>query len=110
MEKKYSRKLNDGGTVFVGEKGIMVAGNYCDESADPARGEAPGLSRAAPRRCRGVKKGLTHYTDFLRACKEGGKPPCSHFDYAGPLTEMVLLGCLAIRAGVGQKVDWDSAQ
>ena len=57
-----------------------------------------------------VKKGLTHYTDFLRACKEGGAPPCSHFDYGGPLTEIVLLGCLAERAGVGKPVEWDAAK
>ena len=55
-----------------------------------------------------MKKGLTHYTDFLRTCKEGGAPPCSHFDYGGPLTEIVLLGCLAERAGVGKHVEWDA--
>ena len=30
IEKKYSRKLKDGGVVFVGDKGILVAGNYCE--------------------------------------------------------------------------------
>ena len=45
---------------------------------------------------------------FLNACKEGYQP-ASNFSYGGPLSEMVLLGCLAIRAGAGQKVEWDSA-
>ena len=49
----------------------------------------------------------THQDDFLRACKDG-QPSCADFSYSGPLTEMVLLGCLAIKAGVGQKVQWDS--
>jgi hypothetical protein len=31
------------------------------------------------------------------ACK-GGPAPSSNFDYAGPLTEMVLMGNLAIRS------------
>ena len=31
----------------------------------------------------------------------------SNFDYAGPLTEAVLLGNVAIRAG--KRIDWDAA-
>ncbi len=30
LEKKYARKFGDGGAVFVGDKGIIVAGNYCE--------------------------------------------------------------------------------
>jgi hypothetical protein len=45
-----------------------------------------------------------HHQDWIRACK-GGKPACSNFDYSGGLTEMVLLGNLAIRAG--RKLYWD---
>jgi hypothetical protein len=30
----------------------------------------------------------------------------SNFDYSGPMTETVLLGNVALRAG--QKIDWDS--
>ena len=46
-----------------------------------------------------------HEQDWVRACK-GGKPACCNFDYAGPLTETVLLGNLAIRYS-GKKLDWD---
>ena len=35
-----------------------------------------------------------------------GEPAASHFDYAGPMTETVLLGNVAIRAGA--KLYWDS--
>ncbi len=38
-----------------------------------------------------------HYEEWLLACK-GGPKPVSNFDYAGPLTEIVLLGVLALRA------------
>jgi hypothetical protein len=38
-----------------------------------------------------------HYRDWVAACK-GGDPPSSNFDYAGPLTETVLMGNLAIRS------------
>ena len=36
-----------------------------------------------------------------------GKKSCSDFEYTSRLTEMVLLGCLAERAGLGKKVEWD---
>lgn len=38
----------------------------------------------------------SHEQNWIDACK-GGAPACSHFDYSGPLTEVVLLGNLAIR-------------
>ena len=44
-----------------------------------------------------VKRGSAgHEQDWIRACKDG-KPASSNFEYGGPLTEMVLLGVLAIR-------------
>jgi predicted dehydrogenase len=107
IEKKYNRKLTDGGAIFVGDKGILVTGNYCESPRlvpEEKQKSFPPPAKTLPR----VKKGLTHYTDFLRACKVGGTPPSSHFDYGGPLSEMVLLGCLAERAGVGKHVEWDA--
>jgi predicted dehydrogenase len=51
--------------------------------------------------------GNNHHGEWLRACK-GGPPAMSNFiDYAGPLTEIALLGNVAIRAG--QRINWDSA-
>ncbi len=50
-----------------------------------------------------------HEGDWLRACKEGtgGTPASSNFEYAGPLTEMVLLGMIAIRVK-DQRLEWDA--
>ncbi len=107
IEKKYGRELKDGGAVFVGDQGILVTGNYC-ESPRLVPEEKQQSFPAPPKTLPRVKKGLTHYTDFLRACKEGGDPPSSHFDYGGPLSEIVLLGCLAERAGVGKHVEWNA--
>jgi predicted dehydrogenase len=45
-----------------------------------------------------------HHAEWIRACK-GGAPAMANFNYAGPLTEMVLLGNVAIRAG--KRIDWD---
>jgi predicted dehydrogenase len=49
-----------------------------------------------------------HFAEFARAIR-GGKAATSNFpDYAGPLTETVLLGNLAVYAG--KKVQWDARQ
>jgi predicted dehydrogenase len=46
-----------------------------------------------------------HHAEWIRACK-GGPPAMSNFvDYAGPLTEVALLGNVAVRAG--KRIDWD---
>ena len=46
-----------------------------------------------------------HYEEWLLAC-QGGPPTVCGFDYAGPLTEIVLLGVLALRSP-GQRLEWD---
>jgi hypothetical protein len=46
------------------------------------------------------------WPEFVRAIR-GGVPAMSNFpDYAGPLTETVLLGNLAVWSG--KKVEWDA--
>src|SRR5262249_15654149 len=46
-----------------------------------------------------------HYRDWIRACK-GGDPACSNFSVAGPFTEWISLGVLALR--FEGKLEWDS--
>src|SRR5262249_21192417 len=48
-----------------------------------------------------------HHRDWLRACK-GGEPACSNFSVAGPFTEWILLGVVALR--FEGKLEWDSAK
>ena len=54
-----------------------------------------------------------HFNEWVRAIK-GGAPAMSNFpEYAGPLTETVLLGNLAVWAapepgGPGKKIEWDA--
>jgi len=48
-----------------------------------------------------------HYLEWIRACK-GGPRAISNFDVSGPVTEVVLLGNVAIR--VGHAIEWDSTR
>jgi predicted dehydrogenase len=105
LEKKHNRKLGDGGTVFVGDKGVMVASNYCDSPRilpEEKHRQFPRPPRKLPR-----LKG-SHQADFFRAIRDG-KPAASDFEYTARLTEFIFLGCLAERAGVGKPVEWDAA-
>ena len=44
------------------------------------------------------------HLEWIAACK-GGPMPFSNFEIAAYLTEIILLGCIALR--VGRKLDWD---
>jgi hypothetical protein len=45
-----------------------------------------------------------HHLEWIAGCK-GGPAPYSNFDIAAYLTEIILLGCVALRTG--KKLEWD---
>ncbi len=47
----------------------------------------------------------SHYAEWIRACK-GGPRALSSFATAGPITETILLGNIAVRTG--KRLEWDS--
>ena len=53
----------------------------------------------------------SHEGDWVRACKadKGGLPASSNFCYGGPLTEMALLGMVALRVK-DQILNWNSEE
>ena len=53
---------------------------------------------------RTIPRSIGHANEWITACKTG-KPTTCGFDYAGPLTETVLLGNVAYRTS--QKLQWD---
>ncbi|PYV38395.1 MAG: gfo/Idh/MocA family oxidoreductase, partial [Acidobacteria bacterium] len=90
----------DNGSLFIGDKGIITTGTYGegtrllpDELMKDYKFPEPLLTRSPG-----------HYRDWIRACK-GGAPACSSFDYAGPFTEWIILGNLALR--YDGKLLWD---
>ncbi len=91
-----------GGSLFKGTKGKLVAGVYGEgprlipESAMKAY-EQP--AKTIPR-----VKG-SHEQDWARACKTGGRAGAD-FDYSGPLTEVCLLGNVARR--MDARIEWDA--
>jgi len=64
------------------------------------------LPRTLPRFGTDDDQDIAHHLEWIGACKGDGKT-FSNFDYAGPMTETVLLGVLAMRAP-GTRLEWDS--
>jgi predicted dehydrogenase len=93
----------DGGTVYVGTKGVMATDVYGGNARmlpKTAHDKFPPPEKTIPRSKGGVKG------DLIAACK-GGDEPSSSFDYAGPFTEFVLTGVMASRVGTGKLITWD---
>jgi hypothetical protein len=89
----------DGGYIFEGTKGKLM-GNYNSPTLllPTQRMKEIELPKPTVTRVQGEEAG--HYTQWVDACIAGyGKIPLSSgFDYAGPFTEAVLMGNLAIRS------------
>lgn len=97
-------KLPGHGFLLVGEKGtIFDPSAYCQSPRLLPEARMKELrSNPPPKTLPRIKGG--HYGEWTEACK-GGPTPGSNFDHSGPLTEMVLLGNVAIRTG--KKLEWD---
>ncbi len=96
------RRLEDNGVLYVGTKGKMHHGSH----GGMPRLLPSELHDEAARVPRTMRRSPGHYEEWLTACK-GGPKAMSNFGYAGPLTEILLLGVLALRAP-GHRLEWDS--
>jgi predicted dehydrogenase len=103
------------GSMLVGAKGILYSPNdygadfmFLGKDAKDLEAEAAKVEQRLPRRPRG-KDGDDWMKEEWAAAIRGGPPAMSNFDYAGMLTEAILLGNVAIRSGKGKKLTFDPA-
>lgn len=87
------------GTVFVGEKGNIGCG-YMQDPFFVNEQMQKDVKPPEPT----IPRSIGHHEEWLESIL-GGPDAYSNFDHAGPLTEMVLLGNLAVRTG--KKIEWD---
>jgi hypothetical protein len=81
--------------MYVGDQGVMLRDRLIPESKRREFGRPP----------QKLARSVGHWKEFLDACR-GGPPAGSNFaDHAAHLTEVVLLGNIAIR--MNQKLEWD---
>ena len=107
-ELEAGRALPGSGALLIGEKGTILHGSHGADGVRLIPETRMQEYKRPPKTLRRVTEG--HEGDWIRACKEGpnGTPPCSPFEYGAALTEMVLLGVLAIRMK-DQRLQWDDA-
>ena len=97
-------KLNpDGGGLFIGTKGVLIYDTY----GNNPRVYPTSVDESASRVPVTVERiTTTHEMNWANACKGKGTASAP-FSYAAPLTEVMLLGLVALRAGQGRKILYD---
>jgi predicted dehydrogenase len=89
------------GVLFVGDDGMLLA-DYGQRQLLPVEKFKDYQPPAAS-----IPDSIGHWNEWVAACKTGSPTTCN-FDYAGALTETVLLGVAAFRAG--ERLEWDGAE
>lgn len=98
-------KLDTSGCLLIGSKGTLYSPKeygikitlHPEKDFKDFDIEKDGPPQSIPR-------SPGHHREFIEAVK-GGPKPMANFDYAAPLSELVLLGNVAIRAA--GPIDWD---
>jgi hypothetical protein len=91
------------GIILIGDRGTILVKGW--------GGETPRLLPEARHRefnppAPTLPRSIGHHREWVEACRKG-TPTASNFDFAGPLTEAVLLGTIAVRMP-DIPLEWDS--
>jgi len=111
-ELDHAIALPSSGLLFEGEKGKLVAG-YSGGSFVRGRGFRGGLLlpeekfRDFQEPPRTLERVEDHYGEWTRACKKKSRTVCP-VEFGCEMTEMGLLGALALRMGDGRLLQWDA--
>jgi predicted dehydrogenase len=94
---------SEGGVIFIGEKGILLHNTY---GANP-RLYPQSLAEAAAAVPKSIPRiAWSHELNWIKAIR-GEAKASSPIEYAAQLTETMLLGLVALRAGQGKKILYD---
>ncbi|HAM72605.1 MAG TPA: hypothetical protein DCM86_13265, partial [Verrucomicrobiales bacterium] len=100
-EKSGDKKLPGSGCLLIGEKGHLYSpDDYGSQFFLLPEKEYAGYQGPAE----SIPRSPGHYKEWIDAIR-GGAPAYSNFEIAAYLTEIILLGCVALR--VGKKLEWD---
>ena len=104
-------ELPASGCLIIGDKGKLFAGDdygarfqvILNDEKEYTASEKHEACKAVPET---IPRSPGHDQEWFAAMK-GGPAAYSNFDVAAYLTEIILLGCVALRSGVGHKLEWD---
>jgi hypothetical protein len=104
LQKQYpDEEFDSSGSLYVGEKGILYTATYGGRMHILPMEKMNSIDQPP----RTLPRPKNIMADFLEACRAGKTETAAPFEYGSRLTEFSLLGNLAQRAGVGNKVNWD---
>lgn len=104
-ELEQGRELPESGTIFVGDKSQIMCETYGESPRLIPEAKMREYKRPAKTLPRIPKGADGHEQNWVDACK-GGEPASSNFEHSGPLTEMVVMGNLAM-LNPGKILEWD---
>lgn len=105
LDLLQGEKPSNSGLLLVGDKGSLYSPNdYGASQVLLPKKDFEGYKAPEPTLARNGKGDSGMKAEWIAAIK-GGPEPMSNFQYAGLLTETLLLGNVAIRAG--KKLTWD---
>jgi predicted dehydrogenase len=107
-----TKELPGSGCLVIGDKGQLFSADDYGETftllpeADFSGYQAPAPTIPRSAHLKGGRGDLdrAQHQEWIAACK-GGPPGYSDFSIAAYLTEIILLGCVSLRAG--KKIEWD---
>ena len=102
-ELEPGRKGVDTGAYVYGDKGVIMYGSH---GAGGVRIIPEKAMKAYESPAKTIPRVKEHHDDWLRAIREGRKAG-SDFSYGGPLTEIAMLGVVALKMP-GVKLQWDA--
>jgi predicted dehydrogenase len=100
-----------GGVIFFGEKGVLIHETYGKNPRlypESLMEEAKRVPKRYERVITNNNGDALHRVNWANAVKGKGQAS-TPFDYAAPLTENMLLGIVALRAGYGNIIRYDGA-
>jgi predicted dehydrogenase len=103
-ELEPGRKPVETGAYVYGDKGVIMYGSH---GAGGVRIIPETAMKAYQQPERKIPRVREHHDDWLRAIREGRKAG-SDFSYGGPLTELAMLGVVALKMP-GTKLAWDGS-
>jgi len=102
--KEHDVKIGASGLLLIGEKGSFYSVNdYGAEHVLLPKDKFANVAIPEPT----LPRTKNHFGEWVEGIQANDpKKPMSNFDYAGRLTETVLLGVVALRSG--GKIEWDA--
>jgi hypothetical protein len=112
--------VSNSGCIMIGENGSIFSHDDGDQDLNAfikLKGDhemvglrkhpaVQAIAQSLPRNAHSGEPDERQHAEWLQACRDGKhEVPYSNFDIAAYLTEIILLGCVALR--VGKKLEWD---